>query len=98
MVKFTLKLSDYLDQYQHNIQNDVDNCPVCYSAECTGNVEQDVAHILDCYKNQTIELEILHHMDKTGDVPDIDEMFIESISRRIDEEIDQVTIKRKKQQ
>ena len=97
MVKFTLKLSDYLDQYQYNMENDIDNCPVCYSCECTGNVEQDITHILDCYKNQAIELEILHHMDKTGDIPDIDELFVENVSRRIDEEINNVSLSRKKQ-
>lgn len=98
MVKFTLKLSDYLDQYQHNMENESNNCPVCYSEECIGDINQDVAHILSCYKNQAIELELIHHMDKTGEVPDIDELFVETISRRIDDEIYQCSLKRKKPQ
>lgn len=96
MVKFTLKLSDYLDQYQHNIEDDNNNCPVCYSEECIGDIEHDVSHILDCYKNQAIELELLHHMDKNGEVPDIDELFIETISNKIDNEIFECSAKRKK--
>lgn len=96
MVKFTLKLSDYLDQYQQNVDEDLCYCPVCYQQECTGNIEEDVAHIIDCYKNQAIELEILHHMDKTGDIPDIDELFVENINRSVEDEIYQISIKRKK--
>lgn len=96
MFKFTLKLSDYLDQYQHNIKSDISNCPVCYSEECIGDIEHDVSHIIDCYKNQAIELELLFHMDKTGDVPDIDELFIENVSNKIDDEIYKCSIERKK--
>ena len=92
-MKFTLKLDDYLEQYRINKKKNSDHCPVCYEQEMTGNVEDDVTHIIGCYKDQEIELALLDHMNKTGEFPDIDEFFIDSIIQKIELEIIECTSK-----
>jgi hypothetical protein len=92
-MKFTLKLTDYLDQYKINKDEDCLNCPVCYNEEITGDIEDDVTHIIGCYKDQEIELRLLDHMNKTGEFPEIDEFWVDGIIQSIELEIIECTSK-----
>ena len=86
-MKFTLGLKDYIDQYKINNEKNVTNCPVCYEHVMTGSTAGDISHLVSCYKDQCIELEMIAHYDKTGQFPDIDDLWIIAITEKIENEI-----------
>lgn len=92
-MRFTLKLTDYIDQYKQNLKDKVNNCPVCYMLEINGDTRSDVRHILECYKSQVIELTLISYFDSNGFYPELDDLFIDSISQRVEREILEVSSK-----
>ena len=86
-MQFTLKLNDYIDQYKQNLEDGSIHCPVCYEEIMEGNTTKDVTHLLQCYKIQVIELTLIRYFDNNGFYPEIDNMFVETINRDVENEI-----------
>lgn len=86
-MKFTLSLTDYIEQYVHNVEHDVKHCPVCYEQVLEHNKQKDIEHILDCYKLQLLEIHIMDTLEKTGDVPPLTDDLIDMLADRVSREV-----------
>lgn len=53
-MKFTLTLHDYIQQYIINREMEHAHCPVCYDQVLVDNTKNNMAHILECYKQQVL--------------------------------------------
>lgn len=53
-MKFTLTLHDYIQQYVKNRDSQQTHCPVCYEQVLCDNTKTNMAHMLECYKQQLL--------------------------------------------
>ena len=86
-MKFTLSLTDYIEQYVRNVEQDVKHCPVCYEQVLEHSKHKDIEHILDCYKLQLLELHIMDTLEKTGDVPPLTDELIDMLADQVSREV-----------
>lgn len=86
-MKFTLSLTDYLEQYITNMDTGSKHCPVCYEQVLEHNKHKDIEHILECYKLQLLELHIMDTLKKTGDVPPLTDELIDNLDYQVSREI-----------
>lgn len=86
-MKFTLNLTDYLEQYLTNDKNREPYCPVCYDKCMSFEHKSDIEHIIDCYKEQMIMDKMSKIIESTGKIPAIDAKFVHDINKMIEQEM-----------
>lgn len=86
-MKFTLSLSDYMDQYASNRSVKDNHCPICYECECNGEVAHDLKHVLDCYKEDVILNVIMEYQRKYGEPPAVTSQFVERVEKQVAREL-----------
>ena len=86
-MRFTLRLSDYLEQYVINTNTLTDHCPICYDKILTFNKEIDIEHMVTCYKIQLLELQLQSHFEDHGEYPVLTESYIMELNDRIESEM-----------
>jgi hypothetical protein len=88
MYRFTLSLSDYLEQYSSNRSDQNNHCPVCYEPTCTiEHVDQDLKHILRCYREDLVIRTIAEYELKYGELPSITQEFVARVNDRVTQEM-----------
>lgn len=65
-MKFTLSLSDYVQQYKRNLKQQDTHCPVCYERVMSLTRHEDLDHILDCYQEQLVERIVTTYRETHG--------------------------------
>jgi hypothetical protein len=86
-MKFTLSLHDYIEQYLTNVDLGHMHCPVCYEQHMTHMKPADMKEMLECYKDQVIEAHLYKHMQEHGELPIVDEQFVDGILDQIEYEM-----------
>lgn len=88
-MKFTLSLRDYMEQYLTNMDNDCMYCPVCYDECMCGDQRKDMEHMIECYKDDMIVRVLTEYHDKHGELPPIDEQFMNQLEQQVLQEMAQ---------
>ena len=86
-MRFTLTLSDYVDQYIANQDNDQMHCPVCYEQEMTGDKKKDILQLIECYKLQLVEQRLRLLYLEHGYIPKLTDQFMEQVMESVDQEL-----------
>jgi hypothetical protein len=86
-MKFTLSLSDYIDQYQTNTADQQDHCPVCYERLLQHDVSVDLRHILKCYKEDLLLHVILQYRQQYNESPEVTSEFVDQVDIRVAQEL-----------
>jgi len=86
-MKFTLGLSDYMDQYTINESKEDPHCPVCYEQLLTFDLKSDVMHVITCYKESVLLDTIHEYHNKTGEYPALTGEFIDQVLSRVATEL-----------
>ena len=88
MYRFTLSLSDYLDQYSDNRSKQHNNCPICYDDVCTlTDCGEDLKHMLRCYREDLVVRTIALYEKKYGELPELTESFIDCVNMCVTQEM-----------
>ena len=86
-MKFTLPLSDYIDQYTTNKSAGDNTCPVCYEQCLYLDIKPDMKHLVDCYKEDMLRNVIQQYRNKYGDTPSISHHFVDQVIKRVADEL-----------
>ena len=86
-MRFTLSLSDYFDQYALNRSDKITNCPVCYDTCMTLQIEQDLRHLLMCYKEDLLLRTVTEYHLRYGDTPVVTPQFVDRVAERVAHEL-----------
>lgn len=86
-MRFTLSLSDYMDQYVSNRSSKDDHCPICYERVCAGEINHDLKHVLECYKQDVILNVIVEYRRKYGEAPTVTSQFVERVEKQVAREL-----------
>ena len=87
-MRFTLSLSDYIDQYISNVDSGSFCCPVCYDTVLEHNKATDLEHIVECYRAQLLELEMIDHFNVYGEYPELSPGLIVSLIEKVQRELE----------
>ena len=88
-MRFTLSLSDYIDQYITNLSRDNYHCPVCYEESMEHNRTKDMEHLVECYRVQLLELRFQEYFNKHGDYPRMTAAMILEVVDSVQREMEQ---------
>ncbi len=86
-MQFTLSLSDYIDQYLINLEQDSTHCPVCYEQILEHNKIQDMEHMIECYKTQLLEIYLRDHLIEHGEFPDLTRGVVVQLIEQVEQEM-----------
>ena len=86
-MQFTLSLSDYIDQYLINLEQDSTHCPVCYEQVLEHNKIQDMEHIIECYKTQLLETFLRDYLIKHGEFPELTGELVSRLIEQVEREM-----------
>lgn len=86
-MRFTLSLSDYIDQYTNNKFDQDNHCPICYEQCMTMDTQSDMKHMLLCYKEELMLRTIQQYVDEYGRFPELNEGFIERVLEHVTHEM-----------
>jgi hypothetical protein len=78
-MRFTLSLSDYIDQYTQNKTDSDTHCPICYDQCMSMDTKIDMKHMLNCYKEELMLRTIQQYVDEFGCFPELDDGFINKV-------------------
>lgn len=85
-MRLTLNLHDYIDKYLDIRDINEIWCPVCYEDVMTDCKENNMRHMIDCYKTLKVEIGLRAYNEKHGDFPlDLEEFCLEITDRVKDE-------------
>ena len=87
-MRFTLSLSDYIDQYITNYESGSHCCPVCYDDVLEHNRVTDLEHIVECYRAQLLELLLVEHYEREGEFPPLTSDMITSLIDKVHKEVE----------
>lgn len=86
-MQFTLSLSDYIDQYLTNLEQDSTHCPVCYEQVLEHGKIQDMEHIIECYRTQLLERYLREHLAKHGEFPELTTDTVTQLMNQVEREM-----------
>jgi hypothetical protein len=86
-MKFTLSLSDYIDQYTTNKTHGDNTCPICYEQCLYLDTKPDLKHVIDCYKEDMLLNVIQQYRNQHGDTPKLSHDFIDIVLKRVADEL-----------
>ena len=86
-MKFTLSLHDYIEQYLNNMDTKHRHCPICYEQHMNDIKADDMKSMLECYKEQIIEKKLHDHIKKHGELPEVDDNFVNSVVDQLEHEM-----------
>jgi hypothetical protein len=86
-MRFTLSLSDYMDQYISNNTREDNHCPICYERVCGVDIGSDLKHMLDCYKEDVILNVIVEYQRRFGEAPAMTSQFVERVEKQVASEL-----------
>lgn len=88
-MKFTLSLQDYMVQYVTNMDLKQMHCPICYDCCMIDDSREDVLHMIDCYKDEIITRVLTEYHDRHGELPVLDDAFMDMMETRVLDEMSQ---------
>lgn len=86
-MKFTLSLSDYIDQYTTNKSLKDNTCPICYEQCLYLDTKPDLKHVIDCYKEDMLLNVIQRYRIEHGDTPKLSHHFVDLVLKRVADEL-----------
>ena len=82
-MRLTLNLHDYIDKYLDIRSVDEIWCPVCYEDVMSDSKENNMRHVIDCYKTLKVETGLRAYKEKHGEFP----VELKDFSQRITDNV-----------
>ena len=86
-MRLTLNLHDYIDKYLDIKNADEIWCPVCYEEVMSDCRENNMRHMIDCYKTLKVETGLRAYKEKHGDYPTQLRDFSQDITNSVKDEM-----------
>lgn len=68
-MRLTLSLHDYIDKYLDIAEMNQSWCPLCYADEMTEDKMSNMRHLINCYTDLVVEVQLRKYHDKHGAYP-----------------------------
>jgi hypothetical protein len=86
-MRLTLNLHDYIDKYLDIRTVDEIWCPICYEDVMSDSKENNMKHMIDCYKHLRVELALRSYKEKNGYFPKDLEDFSKDVTDKVKDEM-----------
>jgi len=86
-MRLTLNLHDYIDKYLDIRAVDEVWCPICYEDVMSDGKENNMRHMIDCYKTLRVEIGLRAYKEKYGEFPGELKEFSQNITDSVKDEM-----------